>query len=130
MASLIVIQGPNLGDYYPLGRRTVVIGRDEACPVQVLDHTVSRKHVQIRFDARTGRYIALDMRSANGVCIDDCRLVGETALRDGDEIRIGSTTLIFLKADFPDRHGAFAHFHKRGERQRATMLTPAMDAAA
>ena len=28
MASIIVVSGPNEGDYYPLGRRTMVIGRD------------------------------------------------------------------------------------------------------
>ena len=130
MASLIVIQGPHLGDYYPLGRRTVVIGRDEACPIQVLDYAVSRKHVQLRQDRRTGRYIATDMKSVNGVFIDHRRISGESVLHDGDEIRIGSTTFIFLKADFPDRHGAYAHFHRRGERQRLTMVSPMMETAA
>jgi pSer/pThr/pTyr-binding forkhead associated (FHA) protein len=130
MASLIVIHGPNLGDYYPLGRRTVVIGRDEACPIQVLDTGVSRKHVQIRFDEGANRHIATDMRSANGMFIDDRRVETEAALRDGDEIRIGSSTLIFLKADFPDRQGAFAGFRRRGERRRDTMLTPILESAA
>jgi pSer/pThr/pTyr-binding forkhead associated (FHA) protein len=69
------------------------------------------------------------MRSANGVFIEGHRLKSETALHDGDELRVGSTTLIFLKADFPDRHGAFAHFRKRGERRRETMMAT-LDAAA
>ena len=50
MASLIVSSGKQEGDYYPLGRRTNVIGRDEALFIQILDHMVSRKHLQIRFD--------------------------------------------------------------------------------
>jgi len=29
MASIIVMSGKNKGDYYPLGRRTTVIGRAE-----------------------------------------------------------------------------------------------------
>ena len=37
MASIIVMTGTQKGDYYPLGRRTNVIGRDEALPVQILD---------------------------------------------------------------------------------------------
>ena len=30
MASMIVMTGPQKDDYYPLGRRTNVVGRDEA----------------------------------------------------------------------------------------------------
>lgn len=56
MASLIVTSGKHEGDYYPLGRRTNVIGRDEALPIQVLDNMVSRKHLQIRYDEKTGKY--------------------------------------------------------------------------
>ena len=51
MASIIVVTGSNKGDYYPLGHRTTVIGRDEALPIQILDPKVSRKHMQIRYDA-------------------------------------------------------------------------------
>jgi hypothetical protein len=50
MASIIIATGPQKGDYYPLGHRTNVIGRDEALPIQVLDEHVSRKHMQISFD--------------------------------------------------------------------------------
>ena len=55
MASLIVTSGKQEGDYYPLGRRTNVIGRDEALFIQILDNMVSRKHLQIRFDPETNR---------------------------------------------------------------------------
>lgn len=130
MACLIVIEGPNLGDCYPLGRRTVVIGRDEACPIQVLDDAVSRKHLQIRFDRLHHRYIALDMQSVNGVFLNERRMKADSPLRDGDELHIGGTTLIFLKADFPEGHGAFERYHQHGERERETVLTSDLDRAA
>jgi pSer/pThr/pTyr-binding forkhead associated (FHA) protein len=50
MGSIIVISSVDKGKYYPLGKRTNVIGRDEALPIQILDQKVSRKHMQIRFD--------------------------------------------------------------------------------
>ena len=46
MASITVVSGESTGDYYPLAKRTMVIGRDEAVPIQVKDDRVSRKHLQ------------------------------------------------------------------------------------
>ena len=39
MPSITIVSGPNDGDYYPLGRRVMV----------VVDDLVSRKHAQIRW---------------------------------------------------------------------------------
>ena len=50
MASIIVTSGEHKGEYLPLGRRTNVIGRAEALPMQILDDMVSRKHLRIRYD--------------------------------------------------------------------------------
>lgn len=63
MASLIVLNGQQKDDYYPLGRRTNVIGRDEALMIQILDERVSRKHLQITYDKDKDAYHALDMSS-------------------------------------------------------------------
>ena len=83
------------GDYYPLGRRTNVIGRDEALFIQVLDNMVSRKHLQIRFDQNANRYFAYDMKSRNGVYVNNRKIEDETPLKDGDVILIGFTSLLF-----------------------------------
>jgi pSer/pThr/pTyr-binding forkhead associated (FHA) protein len=131
MACLIVIDGPNLGHCFPLGRRTVFIGRDTACPIQILDEAVSRKHLQIRFDRSHHRYIALDMRSANGVFINERRMNADAPLRDGDELRVGGTTLIFLKADFPlGEEAALDAFRDFDEREHETVFTSEFDRAA
>ncbi|MHC4432724.1 MAG: FHA domain-containing protein [Planctomycetota bacterium] len=126
MASLFIISGDQKGDYYPLGVRTNVVGRDEALPIQVLDGLISRKHLQIRYDAQEGRYHALDMKSRHGVFINDKKISEETVLLDGDEILIGRTTLLFTEKNFEDWESAQSHFKKVGERERPTTLDDAM----
>jgi len=122
MASIIVISGTQKGDYYPLGHRTNVIGRDEAVPIQILDEHVSRKHMQIRFDKDKGCYYALDMKSKLGVFINGRKIYDETVLADDDQILIGETKLLFTDKDFPDRESALSHYKKVGERRRTTQI--------
>ncbi len=122
MASIIIMSGPNKGDYYPLGHRTNVIGRDEALLIQILDEHVSRKHMQISFNKDKGQYFALDMKSKHGVFINGGKINKETALADGDQIYIGQTDLLFTEKDFADRESALSHFKKVGERFRPTMI--------
>ncbi len=122
MASLIVTVGESKGDYYPLGARTIVVGRAEGVDIQVLDDRVSRKHLQVRHDASKKVYIATDMKSANGSAINGRPLSGEAELRDGDEIRIGDSSLFFTTSDFADKESAWSHFKKVGERRRSTLM--------
>ncbi len=122
MASLIVVSGPNEGDYYPLGKRTVVLGRDEGCPVQILDDLVSRKHVQIRHEESDDSHHALDMKSANGMLVNSRKVESEVVLQDGDMIELGSSKVMYTVETFEDRESASEHYKKRGERQRGTLL--------
>jgi pSer/pThr/pTyr-binding forkhead associated (FHA) protein len=122
MASIVVVSGPNQGDYYPIGRRALVIGRDEACPVQIIDELVSRKHLQVRFNDQTKSYHALDMKSANGVFVNGRKIDGDTELVDGDEIEIGKSKLLFTLEDFTDRDSAMNHWRQRGERGKSTLV--------
>ena len=122
MASIIVMSGSQKGDYYPLGRRTNVIGRDEGAPIQILDEHISRKHMQVRFDPEKKQYYALDMKSKHGVFINGGKIHSETLLTDDDQIHIGRTDLLFTEKDFSDRESALSHFKKVGERMRATII--------
>lgn len=122
MPSIIIVAGSNEGDYYPLGKRTLVAGRDEAVPIQIVDELVSRKHLQIRFDQSDSRYRALDMKSANGVFVNGRQIASETMLEDGDMIQIGNSKLMFTNQDFPDRESAMAHYHQQGERGKSTLI--------
>ena len=122
MASIIVMSGAQKGDYYPLGRRTNVVGRDEGAPIQILDEHISRKHMQIRFDPDKQQYSVLDMKSKHGVFINGGRIHDETQLFENDQIHIGRTDLLFTEEDFTDRESALSHFKKVGERMRATII--------
>ena len=118
--SIIIMSGYSKNEYYPLGRRTNVIGRDEALPIQVLDPMVSRKHLRIRFDNIGWRYKAYDMGSKHGVFVNGKRIYGETVLYEGDQIRIGRTSMLFTLQEFPNKQSALNHFKKVGERMRET----------
>ncbi len=122
MASIFIMSGPRKGDYYPLGQRTNVIGRDEALLIQILDEHISRKHMQIHFDKTKQQHYAFDMKSKHGVFVNSNKITGEIALKDGDQILIGQTTLLFSEKDFDDRESALSHFKKVGERMRPTVI--------
>ena len=122
MASIIVMSGTQKGNYYPLGHRTNVVGRDEGLLIQILDEHISRKHMQIRFDKDKGQYYALDMKSKHGVFINGSKIDNQMALADCDQIHIGQTDLLFIEKDFTDPESALSHFKKVGERMRPTIV--------
>jgi len=122
MASIIVTSGEQKGEYLPLGRRTNIIGRAEALPMQILDDMVSRKHLRIGYNEITNEHYAEDMNSKHGVLINNRKITVQAVLKEGDQIRIGQTTLLFTTEDFNDRESALSHFKKVGERQRPTMI--------
>jgi pSer/pThr/pTyr-binding forkhead associated (FHA) protein len=122
MASIIITSGTQKGEYLPLGRRINVIGRGEALPMQILDDMVSRKHLRIRYDENTGEHQAEDMNSKHGVLVNNRKITEPVALKEGDEIRIGQTNLMFTEKDFDNRQSALEHYKKIGERNRPTMI--------
>jgi pSer/pThr/pTyr-binding forkhead associated (FHA) protein len=122
MATLFVCSGQNKGHYYPLGRRTTVIGRAEALPVQILDDRVSRRHMQIFYDDKNDRYAAIDLKSRHGVFINASQITEATPLADHDQIRIGNTVLLFIDQDFADSGSAMRFYKKVGERERPTII--------
>ena len=120
MGSVIVTSGKQKGEYLPLGRRTSVVGRDEAISLQVLDAMVSRKHLRIWFDNATNRYYVDDMQSRHGVFINGGKLTESVALTDGDEIFIGETMLLYTDKDVDCRESALEHYKQRGQRELRT----------
>ncbi len=122
MASLIITSGEQKGEYLLLGNRINVIGRAEALPMQILDDMVSRKHLRIRYDENSNQHYAEDMGSKHGVIINNHRITQITPLKEGDQIIIGQTSLLYTNEDFESSESALEHYKKIGERQRPTML--------
>ncbi len=121
MATIIVVVGESRGVYLQLEPQVITVGRDEACDLQVLDQSVSRRHVEIR-PAETGSgFFITDLNSSNGVFVGG-RRTDEAKLRDGDLIEIGATKLLFTDRDFPDRRSAEEYSRKEGEKVKATIV--------
>jgi len=120
MPSIIITSGKQKGRFCRLGQTTNVIGRDENLPIQILDDTISRRHLQILFDHRTWLYAAEDMGSRNGVLINGRKIEKETVLNDGDIIKIGNTQLMFTNKDFFDRKSTLDHIRRIGQKNRPT----------
>ena len=124
MPSLAVIEGPAEGSHFPLTQPLVSVGRDDTCTFQILDPHVSRKHLQIQFDTTTNRHLVGDYRSAHGVFVNGKQILLDTALNDGDRIRIGGSTLVYLAGDHGDASAALAAARKKDEWKRSTIIAP------
>ncbi len=121
MASIFVQEPGKETKYYPLGRRTNVIGRDEGLLIQILDNHVSRKHLQLLYNKDEDYFVANDMDSKHGTFLNGAKLRNETRLRDGDNLTIGQTNIFFSNEDFPDKDNALKYYKKVGERYRNTL---------
>lgn len=72
--------------------KVISIGRSEECSVVINDTKVSRVHLQL-VQNDNGNISVVDLGSANGTYVNGVRIVGETPLKTGDELRIGNTLL-------------------------------------
>lgn len=99
MAKLLIItpEGQQERDLAPNN----TLGRHPNNSIQLLDRIVSKEHCTI--EQRSGRFVLRDLGSLNGTYINGQRVVGEQMLKDGDEVALGNTRLIFrdVSATYP-----------------------------
>jgi hypothetical protein len=93
----VYLTGP--GFDHELFSDTVLIGRSPSCQVVVDDPLVSREHAMIRI--RADRVLIEDLRSRNGVYLNNVRIFGARELFDGDRLLVGTTELC---ASFAEAH--------------------------
>ncbi len=74
-----------------------LVGRDRDCPVRIDSTTVSRQHVRI--ELTNNGATAEDLGSKNGTLVNGQRVATQIALKDGDQIQIGSVTLTYRIPD-------------------------------
>src|SRR6516162_11409648 len=65
------------------------LGRHPNNTIQLLDKIVSKEHCIL--EQRDGRFVLRDLGSLNGTYVNGERVRGETLLKHGDEIALGST---------------------------------------
>lgn len=94
-ASLLVIQGVDQGTRFEMDSGRIRIGRGAQNEIRILDTEVSRRHATL---SRQGdRYVLQDDNSSNGSFVNG-QAVRSQVLRNGDQIQIGRTILLFQLA--------------------------------
>lgn len=86
---LVIIEGIEKGKVIELENGTVVIGRSKG-QVLISDPRISRSHVAIHFDTKSGSLTFTDLKSLNGTLINN-ELKETGNLIDGDKLKIGNT---------------------------------------
>ena len=101
MLQLNVIQGPDRGKRFelPEGEPQLIGRSSEALPIS--DNTVSRRHAELTPD--DGCWWVRDLESSNGTFINGELTTGRVKLAAGDQIRCGSTLLLFAVIHDEDR---------------------------
>jgi diguanylate cyclase (GGDEF)-like protein len=101
-ASLVVMQGAEIGRDFRLRRGTMVIGRGLDVDLRIPDDMSSRRHARIEFYWDTAREVAsfqlVDLNSTNHTFVNS-RRIDRIELKDGDKIQIGDTVLKFVLLD-------------------------------
>jgi hypothetical protein len=97
-ASLVLADGRKI----ELGSKPIVIGRLSDSGLVLADPNVSRYHAEIRPAPATiggaesdREYEVSDMGSTNGTKVNGIPVVNAQALRDGDSVTVGATTIRF-----------------------------------
>jgi hypothetical protein len=68
------------------------LGRSHKCDIVIKDQNVSRVHAWL--ESVDGQWKLIDNESTNGTFVNNQR-IGEQVLQSGDQIRVGTTTIIF-----------------------------------
>ncbi len=87
--------GKNPGAEYPIRKDRITIGRHRDSDIFLEDLAVSRLHTTVMRDP-SGQCVLRDENSANGTFVNGQKVM-EYVLRDGDEVQVGQTTLVFQR---------------------------------
>jgi len=111
MAGLEIWGGPHGRQVVDLVDERYVVGKADDVDIVITgDSTVSAAHMRLE---RIGtRWYVRDLNARNGTKVNGTRIVGEQTLRNGDELTLGRTRLVF-------------HSHTAGKDGTTDALEPA-----
>jgi hypothetical protein len=89
--SLHVLEQSGAERWIDLGRRTITIGRDSTCSVQLDSPYISRQHARV--DIRDGSPVITDLGSRNGSHVNGVVVTGPVRLLAADVITLGDVTI-------------------------------------
>ncbi|MGZ6141781.1 MAG: diguanylate cyclase [Myxococcales bacterium] len=93
-ACLVQIYGPMLGKKFILEKEETSIGRGDTCEIVLELDNVSRRHCSLLL--KPDGVFLRDNGSTNGTYLNNVEVRGETPLRSGDLIKVGSAIFKFL----------------------------------
>ena len=93
-AQLVKAEEGELSRIYPV-KGSIYLGRDTGNQIVIADPKASRRHARIY--ENKGQYWIEDLGSKNGVFLNDIKLSGPVVLADGDTLRIGNVTFVFVR---------------------------------
>lgn len=88
---LQVVRGRSATTTLRLGDGVTSVGRHDDCLIRIKSSQVSRRHCE--FHEANGVLTVRDLGSANGTFVNGKRVLGQQALKVGDELTVGSVTL-------------------------------------
>jgi hypothetical protein len=88
---LQVVRGRSATTTLKLADGVTSLGRHDDCIIRIKSSQVSRKHCEL-FEAG-GKLTVRDLGSSNGTFVNGKRVLGQQALKVGDELTVGSVTL-------------------------------------
>src|SRR5881397_763700 len=101
-ASIVVLQGAEIGRDFRLRRGPMILGRGFGAEIRIADDLVSREHARIEaawdVQRQTTSYHLVDLGSTNHTFVNTQR-IDRVELRDGDKIQLGDTVLKFVLLD-------------------------------
>lgn len=103
MSKLLLKHEGMIINTYELGKETTTIGRKSDNDIQLNDAVASSHHAQVTI--KPNEYLEEqvdakldDLNSTNGTQVNGC-MVNSIALRNGDEIQIGSQVFVYASDD-------------------------------
>lgn len=88
---LVVLEGTGPGKRLEIGASPITIGRGATQTLVCNDRDVSRQHAKVSL--LNGEVYIEDLHSTNGTFVDEQRISGSVALREGARIRMGGEVL-------------------------------------
>ena len=93
MATLYVLNGPNIGESFKLKDGHTYIGRSAKNDIKIKDRTVSRRH--LRITNYEGKYLVTDLKSRNGTFCNGKYINHpfQFEVKEGEPVAIGMTLI-------------------------------------
>lgn len=82
---------------WPLSEGPNVVGRDRECAIRIDSVELSRRHAQVV--VKNGEATVEDLGSKNGTGVNGLTVTQPVALKDGDQIEVGSVTMTYRMTD-------------------------------